>query len=127
MHFFLPEMKRRTAVKLVAKLAVALLALGVAAGTAEPQDLPTVRMENGASQFLLHGKPYLVLGGELGNSSSGTAAQADEILPRLAQMHLNTVLMPVAWEQIEPAEGTFDFSILDHWIAVAREQHLHLV
>jgi hypothetical protein len=42
-------------------------------------------------------------------------------------MHINTVLMPVAWEQIEPVEGTFDFNILDHWIDVARQQHVHLV
>ena len=42
-------------------------------------------------------------------------------------MHVNTVLMPVAWEQVEPAEGTFNFDILDHWIDVARQQHLHLV
>ena len=55
------------------------------------------------------------------------AAQADSILPRMAKMHLNTVLMPVAWEQIEPKEGTYDFSILDHWTEVARQQHLHLV
>jgi beta-galactosidase GanA len=73
------------------------------------------------------GKPFLILGGELGNSSAGTAAQADSILPDLAGMHLNTVLMPVAWEQIEPEEGHFDFSILDHWIDVARQQQLHLV
>ncbi len=89
--------------------------------------LPAVRQMGDAAQLILDGKPYLILGGELGNSSAGTAAQADEILPKLAQMHLNTVLMPVAWEQIEPVEGTFDFQILDHWIDVARQQHLHLV
>lgn len=113
--------------KFLAKLALALIALGLTAGTAAAQDLPTVRIENGASQLLLHGKPYLMLGGELGNSSSGTAAQADEILPRLAKLHFNTVLMPVAWDEIEPEEGHYDFSVPDHWIEVAREQNIHLV
>lgn len=94
------------------------------AGAAEP---PRIAKSASGGQLIVGGKPYLILGGELGNSSAGTASQADSILPRLAQMHVNTVLMPVAWEQIEPAEGTFDFSILDHWVAVAREQHLHLV
>jgi hypothetical protein len=90
-------------------------------------DLPVVRTHNGASQLLVHGQPYLILGGELGNSSAGTAAEADAILPRLARLHFNTVLMPVAWDEIEPQEGRFDFSIPDHWIDVARQQHLHLV
>lgn len=90
-------------------------------------ELPHVRIENGAGQLIVRGQPFLILGGELGNSSAGTAAQADEILPKLAVLHLNTVLMPVAWEQIEPSEGHFDFSILDHWIEVARKQNLHLV
>jgi beta-galactosidase GanA len=90
-------------------------------------NLPRVSVENGASRLMVHGKPFLIRGGELGNSSAGTPAEADEILPRMAKMHLNTVLMPVAWEQTEPTEGQFDFSILDHWIDVARREDMHLV
>ncbi len=89
--------------------------------------LPTIRNENGLGRLIVHGKPFLILGGELGNSSAGTAAEADHILPKLARMHFNTVLMPVSWQEIEPEEGHFDFSILDHWIIIARQQHLHLV
>ena len=90
-------------------------------------ELPRISKSGDGGQLIVDGKPYLILGGELGNSSAGTAAQADSVLPRLTAMHVNTVLMPVAWEQIEPAEGSFDFGILDHWIDVARQQHLHLV
>jgi hypothetical protein len=103
------------------------LGIGLTCASLCAQDLPTVRIENGASQLLVHGKPFLALAGELGNSSSGTAAEADYILPRLSAMHFNAVLMPVAWDEIEPVEGQFDFSIPDHWIDVARDQHMHLV
>ena len=90
-------------------------------------ELPRVKMQNGVGQLIVNGKPFLILGGELGNSSAGTAAQADSILPAMARMHVNTVLMPVAWEQIEPVEGKFDFTILDHWIQAARGHNIHLV
>jgi beta-galactosidase GanA len=96
-------------------------------GVTPPSDLPHFREENGTQQFVVHGKPFVILGGELGNSSAGTAVQADLILPEMARIHLNTVLMPVAWEQTEPTEGYFDFRVLDHWIDVARQQNLHLV
>jgi beta-galactosidase GanA len=97
------------------------------AAYAGSQSGANVRIDNVSGQLLVQGKPFLILGGELGNSSAGTSAQADTILPEMARLHLNTVLMPVAWEQVEPREGSFDFSILDHWIDVARQQNLHLV
>ncbi|WP_198670273.1 DUF5597 domain-containing protein [Dyella sp. C9] len=107
--------------------ALALLACALFGAAAQAATLPVVRVQDGASQLVVDGNPYLMLAGELGNSSAGTAAQADTILPRLASQHINTVLMPVAWEQIEPVEGRYDFRILDHWIDVARSQRMHLV
>ena len=111
------------------KISLVVLLASCLSGTlathgAEP---PRVSKSGDSGQLIVDGKPYLILAGELGNSSAGTAEQADSILPRLAAIHVNTVLMPVAWEQVEPSEGTFDFSIMDHWIDVARAQRLHLV
>ncbi len=113
--------------KLASKTVFCWIAVCAALHAQSPDTPPTVKFENGFGQLIVRGYPFLILGGELGNSSAGTSAQADTILPRMAAMHINTALMPVAWEQTEPAEGRFDFSILDHWIDVARQQNVHLV
>ena len=102
-------------------------ALLCTAGHSQRESPSQIRLDKTSGQLLVESKPFLILGGELGNSSGGTAAQADSILPTMARLHLNTVLMPVAWEQVEPREGVYDFGILDHWIDVARQQNLHLV
>lgn len=109
------------------RCAVLLCCAGfVAVAQGQSRAQTQIRLDTMNGQLLVQGKPFLILGGELGNSSAGTAAQADSILPAMAHLHLNTVLMPVAWEQVEPKEGAYDFSILDHWIDVARQQNLHL-
>jgi hypothetical protein len=112
-------------VQLALRIVFSILCL--LAGLAYAVDPPHIRMQNGSGQLIVNGEPFLILGGEVGNSSAGTAAQADLILPKLALMHLNTILVPVAWEQIEPKEGSYDFSILDHWIDAARQHDVHLV
>src|SRR3546814_9273278 len=46
---------------------------------------------------------------------------------RLAGLNLNTVLVPVSWELIEPDEGRFDFALVDGLLDDARAQHLRVV
>ena len=63
-----------------------------------------VRLErNGAAgRLMVDGKPFVVLGGELGNSSATCDADIERIFPKLARMNLNTVLVPAYWELTEP-------------------------
>jgi beta-galactosidase GanA len=89
-------------------------------------EIPAIQKTGGQLRLIVDGKPFLIFGGELGNLSSGTADQAETVLPKLAQLHVNTALIPVAWEQVEPVEGRFDFGVVDCWIDVARQQHMHL-
>ncbi len=107
--------------------AIVVGAWAVCAARVCAADLPHIRFQNGAGQLIVNGRPFLILGGELGNSSAETSAQADAIIPKLAVMHFNTILMPVSWEDIEPQEGTFDFHVVDHWIETARQHQMHLV
>lgn len=71
--------------------------------------------------------PHIMLGGELGNSSASSKEDIKEIFPKLKSMGLNTVLMPVYWELVEPEEGNFDFSLIDYALETADDNNLDLV
>jgi len=88
---------------------------------------PHLEKRTASTQLIVDGQPFLILGGELHNSSSSSVAYMKPIWPRLAAMHLNTVLAPVAWETIEPEEGRFDFGVVDGLIQRARQNNLRLV
>ncbi len=73
----------------------------------------------------LHG--FRILGGELSNSAATSVADIEEVLPRMKALGLNTVLVPVYWEFLEPTEGQMDFTLVDSTIEVARQQGLKIV
>lgn len=93
----------------------------------DTEAIPHLEKSGSATQLIVDGKPFLVLGGELHNSSSSSVEYMKPIWPQLAAMHLNTVLLPVAWEAIEPEDGSFDFRGVDGLLEGARENNLRLV
>src|SRR3972149_4965232 len=72
-------------------------------------------------------KPYLILGGEVGNSAATTREAMAPVWPRLVALNLNTVLVPAYWDLVEPTEGEFDFALVDGLIEDARRHNLRLV
>ncbi|KAJ5825799.1 hypothetical protein N7474_002937 [Penicillium riverlandense] len=85
------------------------------------EDTPT------AKQLVVKGAPFLMRPAELQNSSMSSADFMKGVWPKLVQANINTVLGCVAWEQIEPSEGTFVFDDLDRILQDARSHGLHLI
>ena len=94
---------------------------------AQNQSIPHLEKKNGTVQLIVNNEPFRMLGGELHNSSGGSAHFMRSIWSRMAKQNLNTVIAPVSWELVEPQEGKFDFSLLDSMVAGARKENLKLV
>src|SRR4051812_23524510 len=88
---------------------------------------PRLEKHGDTQQLVVDGKPFLILGGELGNSSASSAEYLKPHWPRLKAMHLDTVLAPVYWELVEPSQGKYEWSTLDTMLRDARAQDLKLV
>ena len=89
-------------------------------------ELPYLK-KGAATQLIVDKKPFLIIGGELGNSSAASFEDIERIFPKLQRMGLNTILVPAYWDLVEPTEGAFDFSLIDKTIAQARENQLKVV
>ncbi|MEY4762988.1 MAG: hypothetical protein RLZZ200_2844 [Pseudomonadota bacterium] len=91
-------------------------------------DIPRLQVvANGSRQLNVDGKPFLILSGELHNSTASNATYAAPLWDKLRAMHLNTVIGTLSWAECEPEEGRFDFGPLDSQIQAARAHGLKLV
>lgn len=114
----MPVMNRR----LHALLSVCLMS-GIALSAAQ---LPRIEKRAHGWQLLVDGSPFLILGGQV-NNSSGWASLLPDIWKTYDALGANTVEIPVYWDAIEPQQGRFEFENLDRIVASAREHRVHLV
>ena len=89
--------------------------------------IPHLRQMGHSVQLYVDNRPFLALGGELGNSTASDLDILENALARCQRMNLNAVMLPVCWDLIEPEEGKFDFSLVGGAIDRARHHRLHLV
>ena len=89
--------------------------------------IPHLEKQGTATRLVVEGKPFLLIAGELHNSTCGGFDYMRPVWKQLAEKNLNSVVATVSWELVEPTEGKFDFSLLDSIITGAREANLKLV
>lgn len=105
-------------------LSLSLLAASPSAG--QTSAVPHLASPGSTRQLIVDGAPFLIRGGELGNST-GEPDYLRPFWPKLKALHLNTVLVPVYWDVIEPQEGRFDFASVDGLLRDARTNGMRLV
>ena len=107
-------------------VSVFLILAFTAAWRVSGADRPQLVEKDGRYTLQVGGKPYLILGGQIHNSS-GWPSELPQVWESMAALHANTVEAPVYWEQFEPEPGKFDFTNVDAIISGARTHNLHVV
>lgn len=107
--------------------ALGLLGLCLGRATAQENSLPHLQPKGNALQLIVDGEPYVMLSGELHNSSASGSQYMQQMWPHLRALGLNTVIAPVSWELVEPQEDEFDFRYVDEMLRLARLHDQRLV
>ena len=87
---------------------------------------PCIAEKGNQKVLLVDGKPFIMLAGEVHNSDSSSPAYMEQIWKIAEDLGMNSLLLPVTWEMVEPVEGEFHFEILDQLIDQAREHGMKI-
>ena len=114
------------AISTAAFLALAANCLSQAPTLAPTASYSAIVEQQGRATLMVDGQPYFLLGAQVDNSS-GWPTRLDAVWPAAKALRLNTLEVPVYWEQMEPAKGKFDFTVVDSLLEQASANQVHLV
>lgn len=77
-------------------------------------------------RFMDQGQPFFSVGAQVQNCSSYAPNDMEWAFRAAKTACLNTLAVPFYWEQVEPVEGSFDFSQLNRFILRCRREGLKL-
>lgn len=108
-------------------VAIGLLVVTALPAQTPPQaSLPHFEKRGAVTQFIVDGKPFIILGGQVGNAT-GFPDRMQRASPKFIALNANAIEFPIFWDQIEPQEGKFDFSGVDQIIRGLRSQGLRAI
>lgn len=81
------------------------------------------------NHLVLHvnNEPFVILGMQWDCDGCYSPEEMDPLFEQAEKMYVNTAALPLYWREIEPDEGRYDFSMLDHRIEMARKHNLKIV
>jgi hypothetical protein len=104
-----------------------LLLLAFSINSASQAPIPSLKEQGTAKQFIVDGKPFIALSGELMNNSATNIDYLKPIWPLLTEGNLNSVIAGISWAMVEPEEGKYNFDIVGSVINEARQNNLKLI
>ena len=108
---------------------VCALAIPAAFAQTKPADpsVPHLEKRGLATQMIVDGKPFLILGGEPPTSAPSNLEYLRYMDEVMVATHHNTTAIAIGWNWIELEKGKFDFKIVDAAIKDAKEYGLRVV
>jgi hypothetical protein len=108
-------------------LAIILLLPLFIINCASQTPIPCLKEQGTAKQFIVDGKPFIALCGELTNNAATSLEYMKPIWPALKEGNLNSVIAGISWAMVEPEKGKFNFDIVGDVIKEARKNDLKLI
>jgi hypothetical protein len=103
----------------------ATLVIGTPHAQVAESPIPRLMQKDGRFALFVDDAPFLIMGIE--DLTMGEWPTRPGVWSALEYMNVNTVEIPVYWQDFEPQPGQYDYAVIDRLLTEARQHHVRLV